>query len=171
MHGEAVRNCPTDSILIRAFVMKIIATSFFLALFFGQPTIASEAPDVRKLMTASEFQQAGLDTLDKKQLAALNHWLINYTANEAPIIQKKNKSVKEAVKTTIESRLVGEFSGWSGKTKFNLENGQVWRQRNSANWRSPTIKNPSVVVRKNILGFYVLNIEGIKRSIGVKRLK
>ncbi|MFT5691633.1 MAG: hypothetical protein ACI92E_000963 [Oceanicoccus sp.] len=151
--------------------MKIIATSFFLSLLMVQPAIASETLDVRKLMTAYEFQQAGLDTLSDTQLGVLNQWLISYTANEAPIIQKENKAVKKAVKASIESRLVGDFVGWTGKTKFVLENGQIWQQRNSDIWRSPTIKAPNVVVRKNILGFYVLNIDGLKRSIGVKRVQ
>jgi len=151
--------------------MKIVTVSFFFALFITQPIFASEAPDVRKLMTAYQFQEAGLDTLNKKQLQALNQWLISYTANEAPIIQKKNKTVKKAVRATFNSQLVGDFVGWTGKTKFVLENGQVWKQRNSDQWRSPTIKSPTVVIRKNILGFYVMDIEGVKRSIGVKRVQ
>ena len=151
--------------------MKIIVTSFFLLLFISQTILASETPDVRKLMTAYEFQQSGLETLSEKQLDALNRWLISYTANEAPIIQEKNDAVKMAVKATIKSRLVGKFDGWTGKTKFVLENGQVWQQRNSANWRSPTIQNPDVVVRKNVLGFYILDVEGVKRSVGVKRVQ
>lgn len=151
--------------------MKTIATGLILSLFISQSILAGETLDVRKLMTAYEFQQAGLETLSEKQLGALNRWLIGYTANEAPIIQKKNEAVKMAVKATIKSRLVGEFDGWSGKTKFVLENGQVWQQRNSANWRSPTIQNPDVVVRKNVLGFYVLDVDGVKRSVGVKRVQ
>ena len=27
---------------------------------------------------------------------------------------------------SIQSRILGEFKGWDGYTKFNLENGQVW---------------------------------------------
>ena len=29
---------------------------------------------------------------------------------------------------SIQSRILGEFKGWDGYTKFNLENGQVWQQ-------------------------------------------
>ena len=28
----------------------------------------------------------------------------------------------------ITSRILGEFKGWSGYTKFQLENGQIWQQ-------------------------------------------
>ncbi len=122
-------------------------------------------------MTAYEFQETGLYSLDEKQLEALNHWLVSYTANEAPILKKKNSEVKKAEKTSIKSQLVGEFEGWSGKTKFVLKNGQVWQQRTSETWRSPKLTAPNVEVRKNFMGFHVLELEGVKRSLRVKRIE
>lgn len=150
--------------------MKLFS-SVLVMLLSTQPIIANEDPNIEKLMTADEFTRAGLNALSRKQINSLNQWLISYTANEAPIIKKSSNTVKKAVKTAIESRLVGDFSGWTGKTQFFLENGQVWQQRNNKNWFSSTLTNPSVIVKKNTFGFYVLNVADIKRSIGVKRIQ
>ena len=35
----------------------------------------------------------------------------------------------------FEARLVGDFKGWTGKTVFKLDNGQVWRQRSASTYR------------------------------------
>ncbi|MEJ2131375.1 MAG: hypothetical protein P8Y95_07095, partial [Gammaproteobacteria bacterium] len=35
---------------------------------------------------------------------------------------------------SITSHIVGEFSGWDGKTEFRLANGQIWRQRHPARY-------------------------------------
>lgn len=140
-------------------------------MFYCHASVASDSVDIRKLMTAYEFQETGLNSLNEKQLEALNHWLITYTANEAPILKQKNSEVKKAEKTSIKSQLVGDFEGWTGKTEFVLKNGQIWQQRASETWRSPTLTEPNVEVRKNFMGFHVLELEGVKRSLRVKRIK
>jgi hypothetical protein len=68
-------------------------------------------------------------------VAALNTWLICYTANEAPVLQVENEEVIEVAEQGVTSRIVGEFSGWSGKTRFVLENGQVFEQRRPGRWK------------------------------------
>ena len=151
--------------------IKVLIASMFVALVYSQSALAGEDVDIRKLMTAYEFQETGLDTLNDKQLQALNLWLINFTANEAPILKKKSSSVKEAEKVSITSQLEGEFAGLTGKTKFFLKNGQIWQQRVVETWSSPVINEPNVEIRKNFMGFHVLEIEGLKRSVRVKRVE
>lgn len=151
--------------------IKTIFASLIVALVYAQSAIAEESVDIRKLMTAYEFQETGLNTLDEEQLNALNRWLVNFTANEAPILKKKNTEVKEAEKASIISQLDGEFVGWTGKTRFVLQNGQVWQQRANETFRSPMIEDPNVEIRKNFMGFYVMEVEGVKRSLRVKRLE
>jgi hypothetical protein len=76
--------------------------------------------------------------------------------------------------TFIEARLVGHFNGWTGKTVFTLDNGQVWRQ--TKNYirdytpRSP-IPAPRVTISKGMLGSYNMQVEGVKRIVQVKRVK
>ena len=40
-----------------------------------------------------------------------------------------------AVSEPFEATIQGRFSGWSGKTVFPLDNGQVWRQRHGGRYR------------------------------------
>ena len=71
----------------------------------------------------------------------------------------------------LESRLVGDYRGWTGNTVFELENGQVWRQvqSGSARYRGPA--NPRVYIRKRAFGSYRLQVEGSNRTIRVDRVR
>ena len=68
----------------------------------------------------------------------------------------------------ITSKILGEFKGWSGYTKFQLENGQVWQQ-SSEGLLIVRINNPTVIIKKSFFGTYTLNVEGVNSSIKVRR--
>ena len=68
----------------------------------------------------------------------------------------------------ITSRILGEFKGWSGYTKFQLENGQVWQQ-SSEGLLIVRKNNPTVIIKKSFFGTYTLNVEGVNSSIKVRR--
>ena len=70
----------------------------------------------------------------------------------------------------IQSRLVGEFVGWRGNTTFTLENGQVWRQAEEGRlvFRSDA---PLITIRRGAFGTYRLTVEGVNRSVRVRRLE
>jgi len=68
------------------------------------------------------------------------------------------------------SRIIGEFQGWSGNTKFELENGQVWQQSGNG-ILSVSLKNPKVTIKKGVLKSYTLKIEGVNSSVKVRRIK
>ena len=70
----------------------------------------------------------------------------------------------------ITSRILGEFKGWSGYTKFQLENGQVWQQ-SSEGLLIVRINNPTVIIKKSFFGTYNLNVEGVNSSIKVRRIQ
>jgi hypothetical protein len=70
----------------------------------------------------------------------------------------------------IYSRIVGEFTGWTGKTRFPLENGQIWEQRKGWRWRTK-LDSPEVRIYKNFTGAYEMEIISAERSIGVRRIK
>ena len=135
---------------------------------------AANSPDVRKLMTPEEFNAAGLETLSPAQIDALNRWLIRYTANEAPVQRRASPAVKEAMAdveiSETRTRIVGDFNGWTGKTVFRLENGQVWQQRMDGRWQR-RLKSPEVVISRNMLGFWMLRVVDGDRAIGVKRIQ
>ncbi len=70
----------------------------------------------------------------------------------------------------IQSRLVGEFAGWHGNTTFTLENGQIWRQAEEGRlvFRSDA---PLITIRRGAFGTYRLTVEGVNRSVRVRRLE
>ena len=70
----------------------------------------------------------------------------------------------------ITSRILGEFKGWSGYTKFQLENGQVWQQ-SSKGLLIVRINNPTVIIKKSFFGTYTLNVEGVNSSIKVRKIQ
>ena len=70
----------------------------------------------------------------------------------------------------ITSRILGEFKGWSGYTKFQLENGQIWQQ-SSEGLLIVRINNPTVTIKKSFFGTYNLNVEGVNSSIKVRRIQ
>lgn len=168
--------------------------------------------DVRDLMTVTEFTAAGLEKLNKQQLAALNAWLSNYLAGicspattatqKAPApastvpaataapVSASNKAARTqspAASSTataafgappeqppstvdqIESRIVGDFHGWTGDTIFRLENGQVWKQAGPGYFETD-LKNPKVKIKKLMIG-YVLIVDGYSKEVFVRRIR
>ncbi len=71
---------------------------------------------------------------------------------------------------SIRSRYVGEFTGWDGNTTFPLENGQVWQQIESGrmSWKAT---NPMITIKHGFMGGYKLSVEGVNRTVRVKRIK
>lgn len=109
---------------------------------------ADQFPGVEKVMSAEEFEAAGLEKLSESEIKSLNQWLIRYTASNAPIVRRDVKATKEETNKDIRTYIDGEFAGWSGKTIFKLGNGQVWKQRLSGNWKTK-LQNPEVVISRN----------------------
>jgi hypothetical protein len=70
----------------------------------------------------------------------------------------------------IESRIIGEFTGWSGGTVFRLENGQVWRQSGQGRFVYRA-DSPVVTIRRAALGSYRLRVAGLNRTITVRRIE
>ena len=80
----------------------------------------------------------------------------------------------EADEDIIRARLLGTFNGWSGNTEFKLDNGQVWKQlkNNARPWRPrEPMESPNVTIEKGLMSSYKLQVEGVKRTVMVKRIK
>ncbi len=114
----------------------------------------------------------------------MNDWLLKYTTDDVPELVKEVPELKEAVALQqavapkrepetdepIVSSIPGKFKGWKGKTIFKLENGQIWKQRQSGRYYHK-MENPEVKISKNLVGFYMLEIVETGKRIGVKRLR
>ena len=83
------------------------------------------------------------------------------------------EAVKEAQDKdikSVQSRYVGEFTGWDGDTTFPLENGQVWQQIESGrlSWKAT---DPMITIKRGFMGSYQLSVEGVNKKVRVKRIK
>lgn len=157
--------------------MKLsVITPFLLLLLLSFTTLAIRAdsdpfPGIQKLMSAEEYEASGMSKLSPAELDSLNKWLIEYTAWEAPTQRRISEDVQEATKSfEIRANLKPPFNGWTGKTIFYLDNGQVWRQRHKGRFTYDGEAH-AVIISKNFLGFHVLTHIATGKSIGVSRVE
>lgn len=71
---------------------------------------------------------------------------------------------------SIEARVIGGFTGWSGGTRFELDNGQVWLQTGLGRFDYGGQDRP-VVIRRAALDSFMLSPEGLNRSVRVRRIE
>jgi hypothetical protein len=91
------------------------------------------------------------------------------TNEEAFGLERVEDAQDEDIKL-IQSRYVGEFTGWDGQTTFPLQNGQVWQQIESGRmaWRAT---DPMITIKRGFMGSYMLSVEGVNKKVRVKRIK
>ena len=131
--------------------------------------VEKDFPGIEKLMSPEDYARAGLGKLTPEERAALDAWLVRYTAGDAQVVAQTSKEVREAAEeAAIIARILPPFEGWDGKTVFRLDNGQVWRQRQSGRYRHEAGRDTEVRISKNFFGFYVLTVTSSGRSVGVE---
>ena len=70
----------------------------------------------------------------------------------------------------IRSRIDGPFRGWRGnKTRFRLENGEIWEQRQSSTFLVK-LDSPEVIIKKGRFG-YTMEVPSIGKRVHVKQIK
>jgi hypothetical protein len=75
---------------------------------------------------------------------------------------------------SVEARLIDDFTGWTGRTVFRLDNGQVWQQTRNyiRDYKPPRpIPQAKVTISKGLMGSYNLQVEGVRRIVQVKRVE
>jgi hypothetical protein len=115
-------------------------------------------PGVQKAMTPEQYEAAGLSKLEPAERAKLDEFIRNYVvvSNEKVATSAVDKAVKEnkvSAPEVIQSRIVGPFTGYTGRTVFTLENGQRWAQSQFDSAYFPKIDSPGVVIVKSGFGY------------------
>jgi hypothetical protein len=121
-------------------------------------------PGLQKAMTPEQLEASGVSKLDPAERAKLDEFIRNYVAvsNERVATTAVDKAVKEnkvQPPEVIQSRIVGPFTGYTGRTIFILENGQRWAQSQFDKAYFPKIDSPPVVIVKAGFG-YRMHIAG-----------
>ena len=70
----------------------------------------------------------------------------------------------------FDAMLIGDFTGWRGKTVFRLDNGQVWRQRSSSQYRHRG-DDYRVKFDKNWMGGWEMTVISSGKSVLVSKVK
>jgi len=140
-------------LIVFLVVLGVGATS----LKAGQPE-NPEFPGVEKAMKPAEYEAAGLQKLDPAERAKLDEFIRRYVAvsNERVATSAVDKAVKEnkvSAPEVIQSRIVGPFTGYDGRTVFTLENGERWAQSQRDSAYYPKIDSPPVIIVKAGFGY------------------
>ena len=141
----------------------LLASSAFALLKAAEPESAS-FPGVQKAMTPADYEAAGLSKLEPAERAKLDEFIRNYVAvsNDRVATAAVDQAIKEKKvqpPEVIQSRIVGPFTGYNGRTIFTLENGQRWAQSQRDSMYFPKIDSPPVVIVKAGFG-YRMHIAG-----------
>jgi uncharacterized protein YqgQ len=170
--------------------MSTIAIRFstaLIALALCATAVAQESfSTLEERMTGEEFMETGLHKLSKEELAALNEWIRarSLTDQEVAELNKRRAAGTTASAvgdrrgfedgpddTSIESRINGSFSGWTGETVFELQNGMVWEQVRPGTFGMPEQENPSVTIRPGAFDAWYLSVDGYNREVLVRRVE
>lgn len=146
---------------------------------FAQETVAQ--PAIERQMTPEQFKAAGLDKLSAEELANLNAWLNKTIDTETTkaAVQAKEKVEDEnrgffnfGSDEAIVGNLVGEFRGFGKGNVYTLDNGQQWRQTDTASLAGVRLDNPGVKITPSLIGnAWYMKIEGYNTSAKVERVK
>ena len=90
--------------------------------------------------------------------------------NEKAKQENGDKVDRRDGRESLQSRIVGNFRGWRGQTRFHLENGQVWEQRFDDYYQYKGEANPRVEIIKFRFG-YTMRLSDYGVSLGVKRIE
>lgn len=147
-----------------------------LAMFPGIALAAEKAPtQIEQRMSQDELARSGLDRLNPEELKFLNDWIRTkgVSAAIAPV-KKRDGSLEyrhdETPREVINAQMVGIFTGWRGKTRFTLDNGQQWEQVESGAY-SAQMNAPKVTIRPGIMDSWLMSVLGCNCSVRVKRIK
>jgi len=150
----------------------------------AQPASSTIPPEV--------YRAAGLDKLTDAERKALIDWInagAPMTASGTPAVPAAPVSPRAPMvaatpapaalptplpplseESEINTRILPPFTGWTGRTIFTLENGQVWQQRMDGNY---TFKGTDtrVVITRGAFGLDRMRLVESGRWIGVKRIR
>lgn len=82
----------------------------------------------------------------------------------------KDKKILELGGEEMSSTALGEFDFWERGQKIELDNGQVWEIVNSSSLYHKA-RNPKVTIEKGLFSSFHLHIDGVSKSLRVRRIR
>lgn len=157
---------------LRFLLLVMLSLSLAGAVAVAAENEPADFPGVEKAMSPKAFAAAGLEKLSPEERAQLDDFIRRYVASQNQLAA--GAAVERAVKDNkiaaqpqvIESRIVGPFKGYNGRSRFTLENGQVWAQSQQESRAYPPTDSPPVIIVKAGFGhrMYILGGGNIRVS-------
>lgn len=145
----------------RLTFLSRVLPGILLALTIGAPSVTAAAtPPLEERMSDAQFNSFGLDKLSPEQLRGLNEWL---GAHVPTVVSPSGKPVfypEESKRSTVNAKLLGSFTGWSGNTVFRLDNGQEWVQTEPGAYSTRAIENAQITIKPKMMGSWLLTVKG-----------
>ena len=136
--------------------------------------VETQPATLEERMSQADLRASGLDRLSPEELKYLNEWLRTHGAGSTQVVTPTGQPVfypESSARDTVESHIVGQFTGWRGKTIFKLDNGQEWRQAESGAYDAGKFEDPVVRIKPMLLGSWLMYVEGCGCSVRVQRIK
>ena len=144
------------------------------------PVVSKPAETTRKKFRLRRNRNQVEDVARNESVTDENTDVISQQSSDTSSVKEIDESIEtfgneriaqvEDEVDQITSRILGEFKGWSGYTKFQLENGQIWQQ-SSEGLLIVRMNNPTVIIKKSFFGTYNLNVESVNSTIKVRRIQ
>lgn len=152
------------------------------------PAFAQQAGNLQERMSAEEFYDAGLNKLSAQELATLNQWLATHggaaiaapaaggnvaaTAAAEPAIQPAAGARRPTTKRqAFQAHIVGRFTGFSGDSLINLDNGQQWQQIGDDKPMCNAADSPQVKIKPTLFGNWLIDVPSCNLLVHVQRVK
>lgn len=154
--------------------MPTLVCAISCTVFMVCSSVANSQPDsdyygLEHWLTEEQIETFGLSGLSRPQEQALSNWIGAQLAVKAQMDAAAGGQMRrDSTAKEFEAKVMGDISGWSGNAVFKLDNGQVWVQRGSER-SNKQLSNPSVSVKQNFLGFYVMTFTDTGQKVRVKR--
>ena len=166
------RNDPMPS--HRPSPLYVILTAALACTLATRAFADSGVSTLEERMSQKDFQSSGLNKLTPAELAHLNAWL-----GARPIVAGENGAVasepvfypKDSAREAFNAHIVGTFQGWRGKTRYTLDNDQVWEQAESGRLGDIELTDPAVRIKPMLLGSWLMYVDGCGCSLRVKRVE
>lgn len=149
--------------------------------------LSGAAESFLKNLPADQFAAAGLSKLTAEELARLEALIAEReTRGASPakteakasgpswlraLVTLQETNEKPDAAEAIVARLAGDYDGWTGKTVFKLENGQIWQQAGAGERIDDKRTAPIVRIYPGMMGAYWLEVEGVRERVKVRPVK
>ena len=132
-----------------------------------QQRYGSDAPNIRAdtKSSANTMVQLPVQSSEEKVIEAE---VERRVAQE--LATRKQSTTAAVTNGPFEATLVGDFTGWRGKTVFRLDNGQIWRQRSSSQYRHRG-SDQRVKFDKNWMGGWEMTVVSSGKSVLVSKVR